>query len=351
MLYVTWSDVTVSNINVRANAIAESGAISGDETSAFTGQCIRVSKSSKSERWRITNVCVEYCTLENARRAFEFRNADVTLEGNIARNISNTAFFSDTTMRTYLEDDGIRTTFPVYANIEMINNIFSNCLASIAYLPYETYTYMPKTNGKDTGSNSELTFNDYSDKDVASGVGRFVRDDLEANAEYFKKHFLSKGINSTVTQKGFLDIYNWQNIDNANLIGDLGDARLNSLITAASGSLLKENKTFSHVLYKDDKDNKSYFHMGFLLAGLYFPSSIFSEPIYMNVTLEDKRFGNPINTFGMPSYCDDIMGSAAENIRAGSQMKYYSYSNQADITPFSTYEINSSLISHLHGER
>ncbi len=346
MMYVVWSDITISNLILRANDIADNGNITTDETSGFRGQCIYVKNEDDGEKFRLTNILVEYCILENAKRAVEVINCDVKLVGNIVRNLSNVALFGPTRVNIKAEDDGIFTSFPQFLNLDIANCVFSECLASVGYFPYECYTYMPKTS-----ANPDASFNDYKDTDVSDGVGRFVRGDLQANERYFKEHFLSAGINSSVKQRGFFDIYNWQNLDNANLIGDLGDPALNQVIQAASGSLLKENETFAPALYIDESENKSYFHMGFLTSGIYFPQGIFSAPSYLEVSLEDSRFTTPIRTKGMPIRSSDFMGKTAERFLTNCDCIYYSYTTDADIKPNSKYEVNDKLISDLHGER
>ena len=344
MFYVYWSNVTISNLNIRANGISDNGTITSDETTGFTGQCVYVGNENNVDKARIINTRIEYCILENACRSLEVSNADVIVEGSIMRNISNAAIYIRTTMMTYFEDDGIRTTFPRYGHLDLKNNVFSNCLATIGAFGYETYTYMPK---KSANQSDELY--DYSDDDVPSGVGRFVRDDLDANARYFRENFASKGINTSVNQTGFIDVYNWQNIENANLVGDLGDATLNSVVTAASGSLLKTNSTFSSALYRDKED--TYLHMGFITMGILFSQGIFSEPSYLDIRFEDRRFAAVISTKGMPQQCTDFMGSNAEKFLTKAEIKYYSYTAAADIKPDSTYVVNWAMIAHLHGER
>ncbi|MDE6302301.1 MAG: Ig-like domain-containing protein, partial [Clostridia bacterium] len=261
MFVVRWSGVTISNLNMRANGISDNGNITSDETTGFTGQCVFIGNEINAFTGRINDTRIEYCIMENTSRAVESDNADVEIEGSIMRNISNAAVYANTTMRTYFDEDGVRTTYPHYTHLNLKNNVFSNCLATIGAFGYETYTYMPKPSGDQPDE-----YRDYDGNNVPTGVGRFVRDDLSANARYFRENFESKGINTSVNQTGFIDVYNWQNIENANLVGDLGSDWANQVVTAASGSLLKVNETFSSALYRDKED--TYLHMGFIVMGM-----------------------------------------------------------------------------------
>ena len=182
------------------------------------------------------------------------------------------------------------------------------------------------------------------------GDGRFIRKDKVKNAEYFKKHFASAGINIQIRQTGFLDIYNWQNVKNASLI-DVGDPETNKLIASFAGEIIKQNPAFEDCRYEDKEENAMYLHMGFMSTGISFEQGIMDEPSYLDVTFEDKRFAEPVRTREIPLVIkDNILVGAAEKIIKTFEIVFYCYSTElSDITPDSRFEITNSFISRLHG--
>lgn len=218
----------------------------------------------------------------------------------------------------------------------MNNCVYSNCIATIGSYSYERYTIM-----------AESGYDWTPFTDCVTGDGRFVRKDLVANAEYFKQHFLSAGINTQIRQTGFLDVYNWQNASNAQLL-DVGDASTNEIIGTVAGEIIKVNPTFERCKYVVS-ESEMYFHMGILSTGITFDQGIMNEPSYLDVSFEDSRFiRDPIRTLGMQSACTDVAASFGESVIKTMEIVFYAYSTNADITPFSVYEINAKFISRLH---
>ncbi|MDE7373322.1 MAG: Ig-like domain-containing protein, partial [Clostridia bacterium] len=206
MLWIGWSNVTVSNLTIRANKMGENDMLTTDETKGLKGQCLQIYHVDDMPRCRISGVRVEYCILENARRAMQSYNADYTFDGIVVRNVDSVAFYVPARMYDY-EEDGIRVYYPVFSHVTINNSVFANCLNTIGSYSYERFSVVPADNGK-------------------KYEGRFIADDLTANAEHFKKYFIAAGVNTKFTQTGFLDVYNWQNVESANVI-DTGDPKTN----------------------------------------------------------------------------------------------------------------------------
>ncbi|MCM1455742.1 MAG: Ig-like domain-containing protein, partial [Bacteroides sp.] len=180
MLWIVWSNVTVSNLNLRANKMDKDGTLSADETDGLKGQSIQIYSCDDYKTNRISNVRVEYCILENGRRAGQSYNADYVLDGIVVRNMASCAFYIPARMYP-IEEDGKYVTYPVYSHMTLNNCVFANCLNTIASFSYERFS---------------VTSEDDPFGDCDSGDGRFIRDDLAANAAYFKKYFYDEGINT-----------------------------------------------------------------------------------------------------------------------------------------------------------
>jgi len=337
MLWIAWSNTTVSNLTIRANRMEKGGTLSVSDTKGLQGECLQVFGSEdNSFTSRTLNVRIEYCILENARRAGQAYNADMTFDGIIVRNIDSVAFYMPARMKNYVDTDGQWTAYPIYPHLAFNNCVFANCISTTGSYAYERFTVMPKA------GNSDDPFNDYT-----VGQGRFIRNDLAANAEYFRKNFVSAGINIQIRQTGFLDIYNWQDVRNANII-DTGDSSTNQLIGTAAGSVIGSNSIFAPSRYYDELENTWYYHMGFISTGISFGEGIFNEPVYLDVTFEDDRFAPVLDTTKIKLEGDNPIATGAETALQKMTINFYGYRNDADITPFSVYEINTEFIKRLH---
>lgn len=337
MLWIKWSNVTVSNFNLRANKIDKDGTLSADETKGLTGEGFEIFADSH-ERNRLTNVRYEFSIIENGRRAGQAYNADYVLDGLVMRNFDSTAFYVPARMCAY-EEGGEYITYPDYCHVTMNNCVYSNCLATIGSYAFEAYTITsPDSRNPLPGSKQ--------------GEGRFVHGDLEKNEQYFQKYFASKGITTQLRQTGFIDIYNWQNIKNASLI-DLGDnapAAISDLLGAVSSELFAANPEFAKCKFVDEAENISYLHMGFLFSGINFDAGIFDEPVHIDATFEDTRFAEHIYTKNVKKTTGGLVG-AAETLVSTLSIEFVGYTGDTtknDLTPYSTFEINESFIRRLH---
>ena len=88
--------------------------------------------------------------------------------------------------------------------------------------------------------------------------------------------------------------------------------------------------------------------MGFLSSGVSFGEGIMDEPIYLDITFEDERFvKEPIRTRNVKTTSADL--AAAELLISKMELVFYGYNDKSDITPTSTFIIDSRFIEHLHG--
>lgn len=182
---IHWSNIKVSNLVMRVNDIGDNAEITdAEDTQSFKGDVVDV----ESGHDRLTGIRFEYCIFENSRQGVTTYNADIEYDGCIMRNMIQCAMYIP--QRIYQDENGYR---PWFSHVSLNNFICSNTLGTLMSITYESFTM---TNSK---------------------TGRFVKDDLAANEKYFMDNFYKEGINCVVTQTGFLDAYNWQDIKTQNL--------------------------------------------------------------------------------------------------------------------------------------
>lgn len=368
MVWIGWSNVTVSNFNLRANRLDKDGTLSVDETMGLTGEGFQIFSVSGWELWvqgytadkpyarpdhyyghtrnRLFNVRYEYSIVENGHRIGQAYNADYTLDGLVMRNVIVPGLYNVSRMYMYYEENEGYITYPDYTHTVINNCVFSNCLATVGSFSQESFTVLsPKGNGWN---------NDYHGNDGSEmGDGRFVRKDPARNAEYFLEHFASKGINCEVEQTGFVDIYNWQDVKNAKLIevGD-NDQGLGDILISISGKLIAVNPEFARCLYFDEAENIRYFHMGFLFSGMDFSAALLNEPLYIKSSFADPRFAETIKSTDITETPGaEPLVQVAERTIHGLSVHVVSYTSDMtknDISPYSTFEINESFIRRLH---
>lgn len=323
-LRLSWGNITISNLIVRANDLGDDAIITdAADTKGFNGECMTIVTQSWDEKLRLENINIEYCIFENGRKFASAYNAGLNLKGCILRNMSQCALYSPARMNKI--DD--KNYYAVYLHLTTENLVVSNSLGTFTSLAYDGFVKF-KSDEKD-------------------GRNRFYEDD-EQNKAYYMEHFASEGINHIVNQKGFLDIYNWQDVNNAKLI-DTGNEEQNQLISALAGPLIAENSTFRPFVYVDENET-SYFHMGFILTGLG-GVGLIAEPNYTEINLEDKRFDR--------IYARDVKpegdSAFAATILSIMEINFYCYKpDNVDkdgrrILPNSSYTMDSALIKRLHG--
>ena len=324
LIRVSWGNVTISNVVLRANSNPENGEISSaDDTMAFTGKLVKVGSDVHWDFFRLENVRFDYCILENGTEGMDVRNTDLTINGCIVRNLLSCGFNVMNRMYT----DVNNTIHPFYTHVKFNNFISSNTLASVLVATYEKYSY--------------------SDNEV----GRFVKKDLDANEKYFLENFAKPDsdderlrLNFEITQTGVFEVYNWQNIDYASIFKTGNDA-IDAMIVSQTSLVIRNNPTFAPFRYIDEK-GECYVHVAFVFAAVTVDGiKPIIEPTYQNLKLEDKV----LNKLCSSDVESTPNGEAGEALLQKIGVTIYGYHNDAPILPNTTYQINTALIDRLHG--
>lgn len=338
LIWIKWSNVTLSNLNIRANRLDKNGMLSTDETSALKGEGFEIFNDDRDHS-RITGVRIEYSIVENAKRAGQAYNSDFIMDGVIIRNIASLALYLPSYMLVY-EEGGEYITYPSYIRVVMNNCAFSNCIATLGDISIEGFTRMYGEGGNRPMPGAKV------------GEGRFVRGDLKKNDEYFMEHFAKKGINAQFKQTGFIDIYNWRDANATAGFIDLGTAPqyLKDLFNSLAGRLVTHHPIFEEGRYYDAEENITYYSLGIMVTGMQFNGGLFDEPILADIELEDPRFAKPAYTLGMQPTEDSEYGTV-EKLLGGFSIKFYGFTSDFtvnDITPYSVLTINEAYIRRLH---
>ncbi len=317
LMRISWSNVTMSNLILRANSAAQGTEIdSAEDTKGFTGILGLVGSHVNWDIYRLENVKIEYCIFENAKEAINVNNSNVDFDGCIVRNL---CYCGIATQARINESDGVL--YPYYSHIGMNNFVFSNTLASIMVVNYEHYT----TTGKAT---------DY----------RFAAT-AEENEKWFMDNFYAKGINFRFRQTGFIDAYNWQPVSNASLIsvGNVNGVNIDELIAKFSDMIIRGNSAFEKRRLIDSED-VCWIHVAIVSAGI--TSGLTVEKTYEDVAMEDSRLSYfstkemPIENSGLAGLGESFLKKASAGI--------WGYDNQQNIQPSTTYQVNDAFIERLH---
>lgn len=340
LIRIVWSDVTVSNLRLRANSIGDDGMIS--DTNGFSGKCFEIYNDNAYYGYFLNNVRIEYCIAENGRQIIKSLSTDLTIDGTIIRNVSTVSMYVPTRVGDYWDrmadgGNGSWVTGLCFTKLNINNCLYSNCLQSVGSFSYERVTLTDK------------------------GASRFVKirenetakEAAERNLRYYQDNFIAHGMNTSVNQTGFIDIYNWHNTNNASLLMLEGDGlkEVNDLISNFSGKILSTNSITENLRYWSEKDNAYYFHMGFLCTGISADKGIFAENTFLEVHFEDENMNaDGISTRDLKEESEDRAIKLGERTIKGFSIQFFNYKNTASITPESTYTFNDELIRHLHGE-
>lgn len=338
MIWIKWSNVTLSNLNIRVNTFEKGSTISTDEISPLKGEGFEVFADDRDHN-RIVGARIEYAIVENAQRAGQTNNSDVTLDGLIIRNISSLAIFMPSAMYVY-EENGEYITYPSFNRVVMNNCAFSNCIATLGDVSVEGFTRM--INGDANHAMPGAT----------AGEGRFVRGDLKRNDEYFKENFAKYGINAQFKQTGFIDIYNWRDANHAGAIDlDLDEDQkyLQDMFDSLIGKFVSTHPIFAEGRYYDAEENTTYYNLGFMVTCIAFNGGLFDEPVLADIDLADPRFAKPASMHGMEKTDGDL--AFAEDLLSKFSITIYGFTSDFtvnDITPYSVLTINEAYIRRLH---
>ena len=318
LMRISWSNVTMSNLILRANSAAQGTEIdSAEDTKDFTGILGLVGSHVNWDIYRLENVKIEYCIFENAKEGINVNNSNVDFDGCIVRNL---CYCGIATQARINESDGVL--YPYYSHIGMNNFVFSNTLASIMVVNYEHYT----TTGKAT---------DY----------RFAAT-AEENEKWFMDNFYANGINFRFRQTGFIDAYNWQPVSSASLIsvGNVNGINVDDLIANFSDMIIRGNSAFANRRIIDSND-VCWIHVAIVTAGITTGFTI--ENTYADVNIQDKRLSY-FNTNEMQIEQTSPLAKIGETFLKQASAGIWGYDNQQNIQPSTTYMVNDAFIDRLH---
>lgn len=288
--------VTISNVTLRANTFDGNDGDMDAEIVADTfkgGYCIRFNRGEAGVD--ILKDCrVEFCILENATSTVQLKGAEAEFEGCVIRNTSGVAI--------HVGNEGTDPATNQYNKLTMENCVMSNMIGLAINFDYNSAAYAE-------------------------------------DAEKYPERV------STFTQKGFLDIYNWNPIDNLTLLPD------DILESELPGMPIDFVKTAIQDIIADSKITREQFivyyngvkqvHMGFMAMGLKRPQTLYPN----NITMEDERF-SVFNSDELDGGLGSILSQVLKE-----PIYFWCYNNKVDdLTPDSKYSVNSNLIDRLHGD-
>ena len=196
----------------------------------------------------INNISFMYCIFENAKTVMEIAGADVNIEGCVFRNSSANSLFIPMAGNT-------STYGRLPANVTLKNTVFTHS----ALMPIFVETDFERDKNRKDESGNVVGYPEGSTWEDMKKTG-------------YKDHFINV--------EGFLDIYNWINIDDFATTGNglipptgLGDA-LDNLISQ-EGSKIIANVLLNEQ-YKDVRhtiNNQEYVHLGIAVLGMTSPVS------------------------------------------------------------------------------
>lgn len=196
----------------------------------------------------INNISFKYCIFENAKTVMEIAGADVNIEGCVFRNSSANSLFIPMAGNT-------STYGRLPANVTLKNTVFTHS----ALMPISVTTDFDRDKNRKDESGNVVGYPEGSTWEDMKKTG-------------YKDHFINV--------EGFLDIYNWINIDDFATTGNglipptgLGDA-LDTLISQ-EGSKIIANVLLNDQ-YKDVRhtiNNQEYVHLGIAVLGMTSPVS------------------------------------------------------------------------------
>lgn len=196
----------------------------------------------------INNISFKYCIFENAKTVMEIAGADVNIEGCVFRNSSANSLFIPMAGNT-------STYGRLPANVTLKNTVFTHS----ALMPICVQTDFERDKNRKDESGNVVGYPEGSTWEDMKKTG-------------YKDHFINV--------EGFLDIYNWINIDDFATTGNglipptgLGDA-LDTLISQ-EGSKIIANVLLNEQ-YKDVRhtiNNQEYVHLGIAVLGMTSPVS------------------------------------------------------------------------------
>lgn len=253
LLKIRTSNVHVENTILRMgynDPEAKNGLLQWEKSR----RCVRILHSIENyddetkNNEMINNISFKYCIFENAKTVMEIDGADVNIEGCIFRNSSANSLFIPMAGNT-------STYGRLPANVTLKNTVFTHS----ALMPICVQSDFDRDKNRKDESGNVVGYPEGSTWEDMKKTG-------------YKDHFINV--------EGFLDIYNWINIDEFAATGNglipptgLGDA-LDTLISQ-EGSKIIANVLLNEQ-YKDVRhtiNNQEYVHLGIVVLGMTAPVS------------------------------------------------------------------------------
>lgn len=251
LLKIKTSNVHVENAILRMgynDPEAKNGLLQWDKSR----RCVRILHEIENyddetkNNEMINNISFKYCIFENAKTVMEIAGADVNIEGCVFRNSSANSLFIPMAGNT-------STYGRLPANVTLKNTVFTHS----ALMPICVETDFERDKNRKDESGNVVGYPEGSTWEDMKKTG-------------YKDHFINV--------EGFLDIYNWINIDDFATTGSglipptgLGDA-LDNLISQ-EGSKIIANVLLNDQ-YKDVRhtiNNQEYVHLGIAVLGMTSP--------------------------------------------------------------------------------
>ena len=284
----------ISNVTLRACEVGDTIINDAEDTQGLAGTCIGIESLNPGDfTIRVPNNLVEFSIIENAGTTFRVYGGDFKLDGCIVRNTSETAIFVHITSNEIA---------PRYSHVDINNCVFSNMLGTAMSIAFQGYC-------------------DGSEEAVERA-----------------EQWVAEGKTAVLTQTGFWDIYNWQPTNVLNIIPEIG--AINGMIRDA----LAASETFKE--YSRYYENTEYFHLGFIVSGWKSLGQV--EQPYLVSSFEDERIQMLDTSEILPEAGN--AGAILNGALGGKSIFLFTYGQNGNITPGSTYEVNNRLIRHLHGE-
>ena len=196
----------------------------------------------------INNISFKYCIFENAKTVMEIAGADVNIEGCIFRNSSANSLF--------IPMSGNTSTYGrLPANVTLKNTVFTHS----ALMPICVQTDFDRDRKREDESGKVVGYPEGSTWEDMKKTG-------------YKDHFINV--------EGFLDIYNWINIDEFATTGSglIPPTNLNDALDALISQ--EGSKIIANVLLNDQYNdvrhtinNQEYVHLGIVVLGMTAPVS------------------------------------------------------------------------------
>lgn len=285
---VTKSDVTVSNVTVRHREAIEEF----DETNTL-GKGITVGAASSETTKRLTGVRIEYCVFEYCRHELVVHGADVEVTGTIFRNAAKYGLYS-MTVKSNGDYNYLR-----YNTIGLENSVFSNM------------------NGPAIGFSTYGTDKDDSPQEIDGKTYRMY---------------------SVLNFKGFVDFYNWKDLDNLDIVGEVvANPSLNESIKKLIRQKVSE-PGYEDIRYIAE-NGKQYVNMAMLFSGLTTPST---SKVWVNGEEADDE----------NLYESQRLIVKEESIFGLHPFGFYCYDrSETEITPFSVLKIDGNYLKELREGR